>query len=75
MDAAARGVWETVSLMEYVILIIVIAVLALGTGGWLLFQRPRRPRCPQRHQAKRLPKRPPPSKQRRRPGSPRLPPG
>ena len=40
MDAAARGVWETVSLMEYVILIIVIAVLALGTGGWLLFQQP-----------------------------------
>ena len=41
--------------MEYVILIIVIAVLALGAGGWLLFQRPRRgrvsappapPRCP-----------------------------
>jgi fused signal recognition particle receptor len=30
--------------MEYVILIIVIAVLALGTGGWLLFQRPRRGR-------------------------------
>jgi len=28
--------------MEYVILIIVIAVLALGTGGWLLFVRPRR---------------------------------
>ena len=30
--------------MEYVILIIVIAVLAVGTGGWLLFQRPRRGR-------------------------------
>jgi fused signal recognition particle receptor len=30
--------------MEYVILIIVIAVLALGAGGWLLFQRPRRGR-------------------------------
>jgi fused signal recognition particle receptor len=30
--------------MEYVILIIVIAVLALGTGGWLLFVRPRRGR-------------------------------
>ncbi len=30
--------------MEYVILIIVIAVLALGTGGFLLFQRPRRGR-------------------------------
>jgi fused signal recognition particle receptor len=44
MDAAAGGVWETVSLMEYVILIIVIAVLALGTGGWLLFVRPRRGR-------------------------------
>jgi len=27
--------------MEFVILIIVIAVLALGTGGFLLFQRPR----------------------------------
>jgi fused signal recognition particle receptor len=42
MDAAVGRVWETVSLMEYVILIIVIAVLALGTGGWLLFVRPRR---------------------------------
>ena len=30
--------------MEYVILIIVIAVLAVGTGGWLLFLRPRRGR-------------------------------
>jgi fused signal recognition particle receptor len=27
--------------MEYVILIIVIAVLAVATGGWLLFVRPR----------------------------------
>jgi fused signal recognition particle receptor len=44
MAAAPGGVWETVSLMEYVILIIVIAVLALGTGGWLLFVRPRRGR-------------------------------
>jgi fused signal recognition particle receptor len=44
MDAASHGVWETVSLMEYVILIIVIAVLALGTGSWLLFVRPRRGR-------------------------------
>jgi fused signal recognition particle receptor len=44
MDGAAGQVWETVSLMEYVILIIVIAVLALGTGGWLLFVRPRRGR-------------------------------
>ena len=34
---ASRGVWKTGGLMEYVILIIVIAVLALGTGGWLLF--------------------------------------
>ena len=42
---AARGrVCETVSLMEYVILIIVIAVLAVGAGGWLLFLRPRRGR-------------------------------
>ncbi len=38
------GVWETVSLMEYVILIIVIAVLAVGTAGWLLFVRPGRGR-------------------------------
>ena len=30
--------------MEYVILIIVIAVLAVGVGGWLLFLRPRRGR-------------------------------
>jgi fused signal recognition particle receptor len=44
MDAAAGPVWETVSLMEYVILIIVLAVLALGTGSWLLFVRPRRGR-------------------------------
>jgi fused signal recognition particle receptor len=44
--AAGGGVWETVSLMAYVILIIVIAVLALGTGGWLLFLRPRRGRVP-----------------------------
>src|ERR1700733_5151590 len=44
MVAMASGVWETVSLMEYVILIIVIAVLALGTGGWLLVVRPRRGR-------------------------------
>jgi fused signal recognition particle receptor len=33
-----------VNLMEYVILIIVIAVLAVGSGGWLLFVRPRRGR-------------------------------
>jgi fused signal recognition particle receptor len=44
MVAAAGGFWETVSLMAYVILIIVIAVLALGTGGFLLFVRPRRGR-------------------------------
>ena len=31
--------------MEYVILIVVLAVLALGTGGFLLFQRPRRGRA------------------------------
>ena len=30
--------------MEYVILIIVLAVLAVGAGGWLLFLRPRRGR-------------------------------
>jgi fused signal recognition particle receptor len=44
MVAPADRVWETVSLMEYVILIIVIAVLAVVTGGWLLFVRPRRGR-------------------------------
>jgi fused signal recognition particle receptor len=44
MVAPAGEVWETVSLMEYVILIIVIAVLAVVTGGWLLFVRPRRGR-------------------------------
>jgi fused signal recognition particle receptor len=44
MVVAADRVWETVSLMEYVILIIVIAVLAVVTGGWLLFVRPRRGR-------------------------------
>ena len=33
--------------MEYVILIIVIAVLAVATGGWLLFVRPRRGRITQ----------------------------
>jgi len=33
--------------MEYVILIIVIAVLAVATGGWLLFVRPRRGRLTQ----------------------------
>jgi fused signal recognition particle receptor len=43
-DATHRGVWETVSLMEYVILIVVIAVLAVVTGGWLLLVRPRRGR-------------------------------
>ncbi|MGD0067481.1 MAG: signal recognition particle receptor subunit alpha, partial [Streptosporangiaceae bacterium] len=42
--ATHRGVWETVSLMEYVILIVVIAVLAVVTGGWLLLVRPRRGR-------------------------------
>jgi fused signal recognition particle receptor len=41
--AAAGGVWETESLMEFVILIIVIAVLAVVAGG-LLFLRPRRGR-------------------------------
>src|SRR3984885_9925445 len=44
MVAMASGVWETVSLMEYVILIIVIAVLAPGPGGWLLFVPPLRGR-------------------------------
>ncbi len=38
------GVWETVSLMEYVILIIVLAVLAVAIGGLVLFMRPRRRR-------------------------------
>jgi len=44
MDGAVGRVWETVSLMEYVILIIVLAVLAVISGGWLLFVRPRRGR-------------------------------
>ena len=43
-DTAHPGVWETVSLMEYVILIIVIAVLAVAAGGLVLFMRPRRGR-------------------------------
>src|SRR5580698_9125773 len=43
LSAAAAGVWETESLMEYVILIVVIAVLAVVAGG-LLFLRPRRGR-------------------------------
>jgi fused signal recognition particle receptor len=44
MDATPGRVWETVGLMEYVILIIVIAVLAVVGAGWLLFVRPRRGR-------------------------------
>jgi len=44
MYGAAARIWETGGLMEYVILIIVIAVLAVVTGGWLLFLRPRRGR-------------------------------
>ncbi len=44
MAAVPRGVCETVNLMEYVILIIVLAVLAVASGGWLLFVRPRRGR-------------------------------
>ncbi len=43
-DTALTGVWETVSLMEYVILIVVIAVLAVAVGGLVLFMRPRRGR-------------------------------
>jgi fused signal recognition particle receptor len=42
-NAAPHPVCETVSLMEYVILIIVLAVLAVVAGG-LLFLRPRRGR-------------------------------
>ncbi len=45
MAPPPRRVCQTVTLMEYVILIIVIAVLALGGGGWLLFVRPRRGRA------------------------------
>ncbi len=45
MAAAPGGVCQTVTLMEYVILIVVIAVLALAGGGWLLFVRPRRGRA------------------------------
>ncbi len=58
-DATLRGVWETVSLMEYVILIIVIAVLAVATGGWLLFVRPGRGRhVPGARQAPQVPSAP-----------------
>jgi fused signal recognition particle receptor len=45
MAAAPGEVCQTVTLMEYVILIVVIAVLALAGGGWLLFVRPRRGRA------------------------------
>jgi len=45
MAPAPGRVWKTVTLMEYVILIVVIAVLALAGGGWLLFVRPRRGRA------------------------------
>jgi fused signal recognition particle receptor len=44
MAGAAGPGCKTETLMAYVILIIVIAVLALGGGGYLLFQRPRRGR-------------------------------
>jgi len=58
-DTTLRGVWETVSLMEYVILIIVIAVLAVATGGWLLFVRPGRGRhVPGARQAPQVPSAP-----------------
>jgi fused signal recognition particle receptor len=45
MAPAPGRVCQTVTLMEYVILIVVLAVLALGGGGWLLFVRPRRGRA------------------------------
>jgi fused signal recognition particle receptor len=45
MASAPGRVCQTVTLMEYVILIVVIAVLALASGGWLLFVRPRRGRA------------------------------
>ena len=45
MAPAPGRVCQTVTLMEYVILIVVIAVLALAGGGWLLFVRPRRGRA------------------------------
>ena len=68
--------------MEYVILIIVIAVLALGTGGWLLFVRPRRgrvsaPPAPSSLPTPSAPAEAEPARQptRPRPGSPRPPPG
>jgi fused signal recognition particle receptor len=44
MAAGPAGVCETVTLMAYVILIVIIAVVALTGGGWLLFVRPRRGR-------------------------------
>ena len=45
--------------MEYVILNIVIAVLALSTGGWLLFVRPRRGRVSAPPSPSSLPTAPP----------------
>ncbi len=45
MAPALRGVCQTDPLMEYVILIVVVAVCALAGGGWLLFVRPRRGRA------------------------------
>ena len=45
MASVPGRVCQTVTLMEYVILIVVIAVLALAGGGWLLFVRPRRGRA------------------------------
>ena len=44
MDGAAGPGCQTESLMEYVILIIVLAVLAVAIGGLVLFMRPRRRR-------------------------------
>jgi len=45
MAPAPAGVCQTVTLMEFVILIVVIAVLAPAGAGWLLFVRPRRGRA------------------------------
>jgi fused signal recognition particle receptor len=56
--------------MEYVILIIVIAVLALGTGGWLLFVRPRRGRVSAPPAQPSLPTTPAPPSQAEETGEP-----
>jgi fused signal recognition particle receptor len=45
LPEALDSVWETVRVMEYVILAIVLVLLAIVAGGWFLFVRPRRGRA------------------------------